>query len=171
MDFLALFAGIPLAAIILFGIGVVLLIIELCVPGFGVAGVSSLIAFALAILFAADTFLEGLIFTGIVLLVIAIVAVVFLVLLSKGRLSANFILKAKNSNEEGFSSAAADLAFLVGREGTAQTALRPSGRAMIDGKVYDVVSSGDYISSGDPIRVIDVNGNRIVVAEPAMENV
>lgn len=171
MDFLELFANIPVAAMVLFGIGVILLVVEMCVPGFGVAGVSSLIAFALAIIFAADTFLEGLVFTGVVLLVIAIVAVVFLVLLSKGKLSSNFILKAKNSSDEGFSSAAGDLSFLVGLEGVAQTTLRPAGRVAIGDKTYDVVSSGDYIASGDPIRVVDVNGNRIVVTSAVMANV
>ena len=108
MDFLALFADVPIVAIVLFGIGVVLLIVEMCVPGFGVAGITSLIVFALAIIFAADTFLEGLIFTGIVLLVAAAIIVVFLVFLSKGKFSPNFILKAKTSSEEGFSSAASD---------------------------------------------------------------
>ncbi len=168
MDFLALFADVPIVAIVLFGIGVVLLIVEMCVPGFGVAGITSLIVFALAIIFAADTFLEGLIFTGIVLLVAAAIIVVFLVFLSKGKFSPNFILKAKTSSEEGFSSAASDLASLVGLEGVAQTTLRPAGRVRIGNKVYDVVSSGDYISSGEPIRVVEVNGNHIVVTAAAV---
>ena len=171
MEFFEMFANIPIPALILFGVGIVLLIVEMYVPGFGVAGVSSLIAFALAIIFAADTFLEGLVFTGVVLVVIAIVVAVFLVLLSKGKLSSNFILKAKNSTDEGFSSAADDLRFLVGREGVAQTILRPTGRVSIENKVYDVISSGDFIAPGEKIRVLEVNGNRIVVASAAVASV
>lgn len=164
MDFLELFGNIPAVALVLFGIGVLLMIVEMNIPGFGVAGICSLIAFTLAIVFAADTFLEGLVLTGVVLLVIAIIVVVFLVLLSKGKLSSNFVLKAENSNEEGFSSAAQDLHPLVGLEGTAQTTLRPAGRVLLDGQVYDVTSSGDYIAAGEPVRVLAVNGGRIVVA-------
>lgn len=171
MEFFEMFANIPIPALILFGVGIVLLIVEMYVPGFGVAGVSSLIAFALAIIFAADTFLEGLVFTGVVLVVIAIVVAVFLVLLSKGKLSSNFILKAKNSTDEGFSSVADDLRFLVGREGVAQTILRPAGRVSIENKVYDVISSGDFIAPGEKIRVLEVNGNRIVVASAAVASV
>lgn len=171
MDFLGLFANIPVIALVLFGIGIILLIVEMCMPGFGVAGVSALIALALAIIFASETFLEGLIFTGIVLVIVAIIAVVFFVLLSKGKLSAGFILKAKNSNNEGFSSAAHNFDFLIGREGIAQTTLRPAGRVAIGDQIYDVVSRGDYIASGDPVRVVEVNGNHIVVAPAVMANV
>ena len=171
MDFLELFTNIPIPALILFGIGIVLMIVEMYAPGFGVAGVSSLIAFALAIIFAADTFLEGLVFSGVVLLVIAIIVAVFLVLLSKGRLSSNFILKAKNSTDEGFSSATNDLHFLIGREGVAQTILRPAGRVSIENKVYDVVSSGDFIAPGEKIRVLEVNGNHIIVASAAVASI
>ena len=166
MNLPELFADIPLIAFILFGIGVVLLIVEMTMPGFGLAGGSALVAFALAIVFAADTFLEGLIFTGIVLAISAVIVITFLVLLSKGKFSAGFILKAKNSNSEGFSSAAADLRFLIGQEGVAQTALRPAGKVAIGGNVYDVVSSGAFIASGKSVRVMEVQGNRIVVAQP-----
>lgn len=171
MDFFELFANIPIAALVLFGVGIILLIVEMCMPGFGVAGVSGLVVLALAIIFAADTFLEGLVFTGVVLAVVAVIAIVFFVLLSKGKLSANFILKAKNSNDEGFSSAANNLNYLVGREGVAQTTLRPAGRVSIENQIYDVVTSGDYIASGDLVRVIEVHGNHIVVAPAAVAHV
>ncbi len=163
MTFLELFSSIPPAALILFGLGVLLMIVEMLAPGFGVAGVSSIIAFTLAIVLAADTVVEGLIYAGIVLLVIAVILIVFLTLLSRGKLSSRFILKANNSNAEGFSSAASDLRYLVGHEGSAQTMLRPAGRVLIDGKVYDAASSGDFIPSGKPIRVMEVNGSRITV--------
>jgi membrane-bound serine protease (ClpP class) len=163
MDLLAFFSSVPSYAIILFAVGVILLIVEMSIPGFGVAGISSLVAFALAIIFAADTFLEGLVATGITLLVIGIIVVVFLVLLSKGKLSANFILKAQNSGAEGFTSAKRDYSFLVGREGVAQTILRPAGRMLIGGKVYDVTSAGDFIPAGTPVEVTEVAGSHITV--------
>ncbi len=163
MAILELFADIPAISLVLFAIGVVLMIVEMHIPGFGAAGISALVAFALAVILAADTLLKGLVFTAVVLITVAVIVVVFLVLLSHGKLSSKFILKAENSGAEGFSSAA-DRTALVGREGSAQTTLRPAGRALIDGQVFDVVSAGDFIPAGTPIRVLEVNGSRVVVA-------
>ena len=53
----------------------------------------------------------------------------------------------------------------------AQTALRPAGKVAIGGNVYDVVSSGAFIASGDSVRVMEVQGNRIVVAQPVKAGV
>jgi membrane-bound serine protease (ClpP class) len=52
---------------------------------------------------------------------------------------------------------------LVGREGVAQTLLRPSGMAMLDGKRLDVVAESGMIERGSAIKVITVEGTRIVV--------
>jgi membrane-bound serine protease (ClpP class) len=52
---------------------------------------------------------------------------------------------------------------LVGREGIAQTVLRPAGIGQIDGKRLDVVAESDMIERGSPIRIVAVEGSRIVV--------
>ncbi len=58
---------------------------------------------------------------------------------------------------------AAESAVKAGRTGTAVTLLRPSGKARIDGEVYDVVSQGDFIPKGSRIRVLKISGTRIIV--------
>ena len=52
-----------------------------------------------------------------------------------------------------------------GQTGITRTPLRPSGKARIDGQEYDVVAEGSLIPKGKEIRVILVQGNRIVVRE------
>jgi len=52
---------------------------------------------------------------------------------------------------------------LLGQEGEAATDLGPSGLARLDGRRIDVVADGQYINSGERIRVVEVSGNRIVV--------
>ena len=54
---------------------------------------------------------------------------------------------------------------LVGRVGVAETILRPSGILELDGDRMDVVTAGDFIEAGAKIRVVRVDGNRIVVEE------
>ena len=52
---------------------------------------------------------------------------------------------------------------LAGKEGLAHTTLRPAGTAMIDGMRVDVVTRGEMIAAKTPIKVIKVEGNRVVV--------
>jgi len=52
---------------------------------------------------------------------------------------------------------------LLGQKGTTQSMLRPSGKAVIDGRYLDVVSEGPFIESGASIEVVQVVGNRVVV--------
>jgi membrane-bound serine protease (ClpP class) len=52
---------------------------------------------------------------------------------------------------------------LLHQTGQALTTLRPSGTAIIDGKRVDVVSEGAFIESGQPIKVVAIEGLRVVV--------
>ncbi|HEV3029325.1 MAG TPA: NfeD family protein [Planctomycetota bacterium] len=52
---------------------------------------------------------------------------------------------------------------LLGKEGQAQTILRPAGIALIEGKKVDVVTAGENVEKGSRVKVTKVEGNRIVV--------
>ena len=54
---------------------------------------------------------------------------------------------------------------LVGLAGVAFTQLRPSGTALIGGKRVDVVTEGALIEKGTAVRVVGVEGMRVVVRE------
>ena len=43
--------------------------------------------------------------------------------------------------------------------------MRPAGRAKFNRKSFDVVSDGNLIEAGKPIKVVEIRGNRIVVSE------
>lgn len=52
---------------------------------------------------------------------------------------------------------------LLGRQGTAETVLRPSGKVSIDGKMYDAYTRGDYIQKGQTVEVISEEGPSLKV--------
>lgn len=52
---------------------------------------------------------------------------------------------------------------LLNQTGTAFTNLRPSGTALINGKRIDVVTEGSLIEKGTPIKVVAIEGMRVVV--------
>ena len=51
----------------------------------------------------------------------------------------------------------------IGLVGKATTMLRPAGRGRFGDENYLVVSRGEYIEKGTPIRIIQAEGNRYVV--------
>ena len=85
-------------------------------------------------------------------------------ILPKTSLYGALVLQKELTPQDGFVSHTAALyADLTGRPGTAITLLRPAGTAEINGQRYDVVSNGGYIAAGTRIRVIQIEGSRIVV--------
>lgn len=59
--------------------------------------------------------------------------------------------------------ASGNYADLRGRIGTAASYLRPAGIASIDGRRVDVLTEGEFIAQGTPIRVTRVEGARVFV--------
>lgn len=56
-----------------------------------------------------------------------------------------------------------DFTSLRGATGTASSFLRPAGVAMIDDRRVDVLTEGEFIAAGTPVRVTRVEGARIFV--------
>jgi membrane-bound serine protease (ClpP class) len=56
-----------------------------------------------------------------------------------------------------------NLAALTGKTGVADSILRPSGRALIDGKIYTVEADNEFVDAGKGIIVTRVRGSRIIV--------
>ena len=52
---------------------------------------------------------------------------------------------------------------LLNQTGKALTPLRPSGTAIISGKRIDVVTEGPFVEPGTDVKVVEVEGMRVVV--------
>ncbi|MBA3721696.1 MAG: serine protease [Parachlamydiaceae bacterium] len=50
-----------------------------------------------------------------------------------------------------------------GTKGEVLATLRPSGKVILNDKIYDAISSGDFIDAGEPIVVVKLDGGVIVV--------
>lgn len=51
----------------------------------------------------------------------------------------------------------------LGEEGVAMSALRPSGKAELKDKTFEVRTQGAYVDSGTRIRIIKILSNQIIV--------
>ncbi|MET3290109.1 UNVERIFIED_CONTAM: membrane-bound serine protease (ClpP class) [Brevibacillus sp. OAP136] len=149
--------------IALFVIGVLMLIMEIFLPG-GIVGTLGVISMVSGLVLAAYDTEQGLASLGIAALITAVVIVVLVKYLGVRGMWSKFILKTEQSKESGY-VAPRDQSSLIGKEGIAITPMHPSGMIRIDGKRIDAVSVGGFIKAGTPIYVIQVEGTRIVVQE------
>ncbi len=53
---------------------------------------------------------------------------------------------------------------LIGAQGSALTPLRPSGTALIRDEALDVVTDGEFLEKDTPVKVVLIEGSRIVVS-------
>lgn len=158
--YLAGFIWVPLVLIL---VGMVLVIIEMFVPGFGAPGILGSVCLIAGILIKAQSAVEGLLLTLVFLSILGGVFVLVMRSATHGALSNTpLILKTAATRDEGF-SAAEDMQVFLNKEGETLTVLRPAGTAEFDGVRVDVVSEGDFISKGVRVRVSEVEGRRIVV--------
>lgn len=85
--------------------------------------------------------------------------------LPKTRIYQRLVLGAHNPAGPAFSTAHSEFTGLeVGARGVALSILRPSGKAEFSGQPRDVITTGEFVEAGTPIRVLAVEGSRIVVA-------
>jgi len=162
MDIFSFLDGIQVYQIVILLLGLILLIIEIFTPGFGIAGGTGLVLLILGIILTASTPLEALVMIVILLVILGLVLTVVLHSAARGRLSKTLILKDSLNKESGYIGTE-DLEYFIGKEGTALTVLRPAGTAEFEGIRLDVVSEGDYIPKNSKVKIVQVAGRRIVV--------
>lgn len=158
-----LLANLPV--VVCFLLGLILLIVEAFMPGFGLPGISGVLLEVAAIVM---TYMAhgGLAALGITLIILAVVALAVSLMLrsvNRGRLSkSSVILNDTESTEEGY-VAVRDMEVFLGKEGVTTTVLRPTGMAEFDGVKLNVQADGEYIAKAVPVRVDRIEGARVVV--------
>lgn len=150
--------------IFLFAAGLLLIFLEFFLPGAisGTLGIAAIIAS----LFLAG---ENAVQMGISLCIAILISIVVFIILVKAfgkkmRLFNRMVLFESARKEDGYVSNV-NRTDLMGLEGIALTMLRPSGTAIFNKERIDVVSEGGFIPKAAKIRVIKVEGARIVVRE------
>jgi membrane-bound serine protease (ClpP class) len=161
---IASFGGSSLGlVVVLVVVGLLALGVELFIlPGFGVVGVLGVAALIGSVAVAwvqYGPFWGGVTVAGSTTLAIVMTTV----MLKSRRVRSRFVLDAHL--ESGGGTQSRDLSGLVGRVGTAKSNLRPAGIAEIDGARVDVVSQGRFIEKGASVKVVEIDGPRVVVVQ------
>ena len=147
----------------IFLLGAVLICVEIfLIPGFGITGVLGIIAILASVFMSFG--IHNIAIAVFVIFISLIIDIILIVLIAR------FMVKSKefknkitlSSDTAGYHSSVS-YDHLLNREGIADTFFRPAGYIIIDNKRYDAVSEGEFIDKGSSLKVILVEGNRIVV--------
>ena len=74
-------------------------------------------------------------------------------------------LTAATNTADGYTTAKSAAASQLGTTGVAETMLRPSGKGRFGGQILDVVTEGELIEKGAAIKIVEVQGSRVVVTQ------
>ncbi|MBN2327834.1 MAG: nodulation protein NfeD [Candidatus Omnitrophica bacterium] len=167
----------------LFMIGLILLVVELFViPGFGLTGILGILCIMASVVITllehsitsphfshmvgwSDVFSAlGITLTTMLIGATGAMLVPFLIPAAANTPFGSWLsLKTREDKSLGYHSAEDNLDQFLGKVGIARTKLRPAGIAEIEGRRLDVVSQGGFIENNSPVKVIKVEGRRIVV--------
>jgi len=76
----------------------------------------------------------------------------------------DFILSERQQNVSGYISTA-DKSRFLGAIGTCTTDLRPAGTILVEGEPLDVVTEGNFLKQGSIVKIINVDGSRVLVRQ------
>ena len=74
------------------------------------------------------------------------------------------VLDERQQNRDGYTSVI-DKSKFLGAIGVCVTDLRPAGTITIEGEPVDVVTEGSFVKAGDSVKVINVDGSRVLVRQ------
>ena len=160
--FQAGFAGV--GTLFLFVAGILLIFLEFFLPG-AIAGTLGFAALLLSLFLAGPDALQ----MGVsILIAIAVsIFIFFLMIRTFGKklvLFNKMVLSESARKEDGYVSNVTR-SELLGMEGRALTILRPAGTIFINNERVDAVTEGGFIEKNAQVKVIKVEGARIVVRE------
>ena len=151
----------------LLALGLLLILVEVFIPSMGILGTlaagSIVTGGVLAFQHDPNGLFVGYLITSVVLIPLMIFT--GLRILPKTPIGKALMISGPSFSSEEAQASEAGLDELVSREGAAVTHLRPAGIAMFDDRRVDVVTQGELVDKGSRVRVIKVEGNRVVVEE------
>ena len=144
--------------------GLLLVLTEIIVPGMVIGIIGTILIIAALVL----AFVKGGVVFGFglllgVLLAGGILFWLWVTYFPRTGMGKRMILQKDGRDWHGYDK---KYALLLGKPGVALSMLRPAGIATIEGNRVDVVTRGEMIDAGNPVEVIEIEGNRIVVAAP-----
>ena len=164
-EFILLFTNMGVLPLILIICGIILLAIEICVPGFGIFGILGFGSLFGAVIARA---VEGASITQVCIMIILCLLVVFAMLAlipiitRKGILAKTGIVENGKVVDPNYVSEKENL---IGKVGKTTCACRPAGSVEVDNEIYDCMSINSYIGLNKTVEVVQIKDEIILIKE------
>ncbi|MFT8362118.1 MAG: NfeD family protein [Sporolactobacillus sp.] len=142
--------------------GLLLIIIDGKIFTTGVIGILGFILMVLGCALPAPTMLYGML-VGIAFIIGTFSSLVFRRFLPKRDYLEKLTLHEQQTSEKGYNTMNANYKQLIGKTGVALTPFHPVGTVKIDGRNYSAVTDGQFLEKDASVRVVSVDGTRIVI--------
>lgn len=170
--FVTLFTEMHIVTAIFLACGLILILIELFAPGFGVFGITGICALIASLFlqlflggYRPEKFIQVAILFILILIALALELLIVMVLVKRKWFQRSSLVQSKTAlPADGKTKGTEDFTYLLDVAGVSKTPLRPIGKAEFNGKEYDVIAyQGAAYQNGTLVRVVEVEGQRIVV--------
>lgn len=167
LTFSSYLLGWTLPAIACLIAGIALIICEMFLPGFSLPGILGTVCLIAAVILRAQNGPVEAVMITIALILVFLLASGFIIFRSfkKGKLSRSPIVLNDSITKNATTANNEDMQSFIGKEGICLNTLRPSGNADFDGIKLDVLSEGEFIKAGAKVRIIRIEGLKILVKE------
>lgn len=172
----------PAWIVITLVIGIILIALELFViPGFGICGITGIVAVIVALCAAivpqgetGEGLTLALVARPLIIVGIGLTAAIALVAWLTSRRGPKFFrrhseLMLTQDIKEGYIGVDMTPSEFVGRKAAAMTDMRPAGKILLDGEVYDAVSTGAFIEAGSHVRILRYENAQLYVEPTNLE--
>ena len=166
MEFVQIFTQMNWISALLLILGMVSMVIEMFISGFGFFGISGI---GLLVAGAIVRICQGLNLSQSLALVLIIIGFLTLIVMlmvwgaQYGILGKTGLFERRTTLPKDYDKGDKELRRLVGRNGKTISDLNLGGQAKIRGKIYDVVSISSFIESDTNIKVVEIKDNTIMV--------
>ena len=165
-DFIALFSGYGAIPMIIMFAGVILCIVEVFVPGFGIFGILGGI-FSVGGIVARS--IMGAPFAQILYMILVDVSLVclsiILMIISTrcGFIRHSSLVESKTSISVNYGKDNKQLLKMLGKTTFATTEFKPTGKFNYNGETYEASTYGEFIQKGEKIQIVEVKADKIFV--------
>lgn len=166
MEFTQIFTEMHWVPALLLIVGLVMMVVEIFVSGFGFFGISGILSLIAGVVVRICMGLNLSQSLTLILLVIGALALIVMVMIwgaQYGFLGKSGLFERGTTLSKDYNKVDRSMKKLVGKSGKAISNLDLAGQAKIKGKIYDVVSISSYIEKGSNIKVVEIKDNTIMV--------
>lgn len=153
-------------AVILLVVGLLLVLLEFLIPSSGILGILAALAILSSIVMAFNERgpVIGMLFIGITVLSIPVLLVAGFKILPYTPIGRQLISESPTGDEVISEMATRrSMREMIGWIGRSTSPMLPSGSIEVEGQTLDAVSQGMAIDENTPVKIIDVQGTRIIV--------